>query len=258
MGRNRFDGHSVLITGSTSGIGFASASRLHDEGATVVFHGQRPREGVSEELDSILNNSTRAHYLQADLADPHQSLALAREAAELAGGLNGLVLNAAVPLHKNWLDVTADEWDRVMSINVRSHLLVSQGATPFLRDSEGSIVFVSSTNAFRVNKSNFVYDSSKAALNHMARAIALELREDRIRVNVVMPGGVDTPMLKKWLEDYAGSEEGARNAMATSKERGIVGSPGEIAGCILFLLSQDARWVTGASLVVDGGSHLDR
>jgi 3-oxoacyl-[acyl-carrier protein] reductase len=253
---NRFSGHSVLVTGSTSGIGLAVARGLVSGGASVILHGRRSEQDLSSEAKGILSDNDDVFYLQADLSKPTDALELPHRAAELSGKLTGLVLNAAVTIHKDWLSVTPEDWDRTMSINLKSQMILAQAATPFLRETRGSIVVVSSTNAIRVNKKNFVYDSGKAALNHMARAWALELKDDAVRVNVVMPGGVDSPMLSDWLVDYAGSEVAAKEVLEQGKQSGLVAVPEDIAGPILFLLSEDARWVTGASIVVDGGGLL--
>lgn len=252
---SRFARHSILVTGSTSGIGLATARRLHDDGARVILHGRRSPSELPDLVLELLE-SDRVSYVVADLSKPDQARELADLAQEQAGSLSGVVLNAAVELHKPWDETTAAEWDSVMSVNVRSALLITQGAAPYLTESQGSIVVVSSTNALRVNTSNLVYDSSKAALNHMARALALELKSEGVRVNTVMPGGVDTPMLSRWLGDYAGSPAAAKKVLEDGISSGAVGTPDDIASAILFLLSDDARWVTGAQLVVDGGAYL--
>ncbi len=254
---NRFSGHTVLVTGSTSGIGFAVATRLISEGASVILHGQRLERELSQDVKRVLRDNGDVHYLQADLRSSSEAAELPRRAAKLTGNLTGMVLNAAVTLHKDWLEVSPDDWEQTMSINLKGQMILAQKAAPYLRDSGGSIVVVSSTNALRVNKKNFVYDSGKAALNHMARAWALELKDDGVRVNVVMPGGVDSPMLSRWLVDYAGSSAKAKKVFEQGKSSGLVAEPEDIAGPIVFLLSEDARWVTGASLIVDGGGYLE-
>ena len=252
---SRFVRHSILVTGSTSGIGLATARQLHDDGARVILHGRRSSSELPAAVLELLE-SDRVSYVVADLSKPDQARELADLAQQQAGSLSGVVLNAAVELHKPWDETTAAEWDSVMSVNVRSALLITQGAAPYLMKSQGSVVVVSSTNALRVNTSNLVYDSSKAALNHMARALALELKSEGIRVNTVMPGGVDTPMLSRWLGDYAGSPAAAKKVLEDGISSGAVGTPDDITSAILFLLSDDARWVTGAQLVVDGGAYL--
>ena len=252
---SRFARHSILVTGSTSGIGLATALRLHDGGARVVLHGRRPSSELPHAVLELLQ-SDRVAYVDADVSKPDQARELPDLAQQQVGSLSGVVLNAAVELHKPWDETTAAEWDSVMSVNVRSALLIAQGAAPYLRETQGSIVVVSSTNALRVNTSNLVYDSSKAALNHMSRALALELKAEGIRVNTVMPGGVDTPMLSRWLGDYAGSPSAAKKVLEDGILSGAVETPDDIASAILFLLSDDARWVNGAQLVVDGGAYL--
>ena len=254
---SRFLGRKVLVTGSTTGIGFATAEALLRESASVVVHGQRKFSELPKATQDLLEQSENAHYLMAELSDPTAVKNLVEQAREKLQGLDGLVLNAAVAFHKNWLEITAADWDRVMDINLRANLLLAQAAAPYLIQNQGSIVAVSSTNAFRVNKKNLVYDSAKAALNHMFRAIALELRDQMVRVNIVMPGGVETPMLEHWLKDYAGSESAAKKALNDAKASGMLGKPDGIAAAILFLLSNEARWVNGTTLVVDGGAHLD-
>ncbi len=251
---SRFQNQSFLVTGSTSGIGFATAQALLSEGANVVFHGLVAKGELSPEVSALLS-SDRAHYLQADISDASQAKALPNQAAELHNGLDGLVLSAAIAFHKDWMKVTAADWDHVMQVNLRSNLLIAQSAAEHLIKSQGAIVAISSTNALRANKNNLLYDSSKAALNHMFKDIALELRDKKVRVNVVMPGGVDTPMLVGWLQDYAG--EGADKALFQARAGGLLGKPSDIAKPILFLLSKDAAWVTGQTLIVDGGAILD-
>jgi NAD(P)-dependent dehydrogenase (short-subunit alcohol dehydrogenase family) len=251
---SRLVNQSFLVTGSTSGIGFATAKALFDEGAKVVLHGLVAREDLSSEVKSLLETDC-AHYIQADIGDATQASSLPDKAAELAAGLNGIVMSAAMAFHKDWGKVTTTDWDRVMQVNLRSNFLIAQSAAKHLIKSKGAMVAVSSTNALRANRQNLLYDSSKAALNHMFRDIALELREKNVRVNVVMPGGVDTPMLANWLKDYAG--EKADQTLAEAQASGMLGIPTDIAMPILFLLSNEARWITGQTLIVDGGAILD-
>lgn len=251
---SRFQNQSFLITGSSSGIGLATAKALLSEGANVVLHGLLDVSALDEEVKTLLK-SEQAHYLSSDLSVAVDASALADKAVQLVGQLHGVVLCAAVSFHKAWDKITPEDFETVMAINLRANLLVAQSSARHLRATQGSMVAVSSTNALRANKNNLAYDTSKAGLNHMFRDIALELREDRVRVNVVMPGGVDTPMLETWMKDYAG--EDAEKKLASSRQSGLLASPADIAMPILFLLSHDARWITGQTLIVDAGGILD-
>ncbi len=249
-----FSNKTYLVTGSSSGIGLATAKALLNAGASVILHGRTEAKDLPTEVTELLQNP-KSRYLSANLEHAVEASELPARAAAVTGRLDGLVLSAAIPLHKDWLEVTAEDWDRVMQVNLRANLLIAQRASSHLVANGGSIVAVSSTNAIRVNKKNLVYDSAKAALNHMFRSIALELRDQGVRVNVVMPGGVETPMLSHWLKDFAGDD--ADQVLESVRESGLLGDPCDISSAILFLLSDSARWVTGTTLTVDGGALLD-
>ncbi len=122
---SRFVRHSILVTGSTSGIGLATARQLHDDGARVILHGRRSPSELPDLVLELLE-SDQVSYVVADLSKPDQARELADLAQEQAGSLSGVVLNAAVELHKPWDETTAPEWDSVMSVNVRSALLITR------------------------------------------------------------------------------------------------------------------------------------
>ena len=248
---------TVLITGSSSGIGLATAKLLLGRGARVIFHGHEPRQELGPELLELLENS-ESPYLEANFLKEDAPETLASRLTEVVGSLDGFVHCAATPSHQPWRTVSVSEWERVFSLNLRSAFFLSQALAGQLIASQGSIVFVSSTHAVRVNRNNALYDTSKAALNHLVRSLALELKPEGVRVNAVMPGGVDTPMLEQWLVDYTGSSEAAQQTLADGVKSGSVGQPSDIAEVIAFLLSAHARWITGTSVVADGGALLDR
>lgn len=252
-----FAGQSFLITGSSSGMGLATAKLLLEEGARVVLHGLQPLADLAPEVHLFLEDEM-AHYISADLTQPSAVEALTRGATQWAGQLNGFVHCAAMTSHREWSDVAVEEWDLVYAINLRSAFLLTQRLAPALTETSGSIVFVSSTHAVRVNRRNLLYDTSKAALNHLGQSLALELKPHGVRVNTVMPGGINTPMLRSWLVDYTGSEEEAGHVLDEGISSGRIGQPQDIAHVITFLLSPASCWITGATITADGGALLER
>lgn len=252
-----FLGKTFLVTGSSSGMGLATASDLLGQGARVVLHGYEHPNKLPPGVQQLLSEDN-AHYLNADLAAPDSVESLAHEAVHWAGTLDGFVHCAALTSHRTWTEITVSEWDRAFAVNVRAAFLLSQHLAPALRRSRGAIVLVSSTHAMRVNRKNIVYDTSKAALNQLSLALALEFKTDGVRVNTVMPGGVNTPMLQNWLVDYTGSDLEAQALLKEGLDLGRIGQPNDIAQVITFLLSPASRWITGATVTADGGAILER
>jgi NAD(P)-dependent dehydrogenase (short-subunit alcohol dehydrogenase family) len=248
---------AALVTGSTSGIGLSTARKLFESGFAVSLHGKTSWELLPTNLRTWVESSPLLHYQSADLSETGAPGGLVQGTVARWGTLDCLVSNAAMTLHAESSEVLPAQWEEVFRVNVQAPFFLAQAALSQLALRSGSIIFVSSTNANRVNKKNLAYDASKAALNHMAKGIALEARSSGVRVNVVMPGGIDTPMLQRWLVDYTGSSDAAETFLAEGKKSGLVGAPDDVADSILFLASDAAKWVTGASLIADGGAYLE-
>lgn len=241
----------VLITGVAGGIGYATAELFNAVGWTVIGVDRRESD---DEMVAV------QHFIQADIADIEASQQIFEEVKQKEGRLDTLVNNAAVQVAKPLVETTPEEWDRVMASNLRSVYLGVRHAYPLLKESRGTIINVSSVHAVATSANIAAYAASKGALSALTRALAIELTKDQIRVNAVLPGAVDTPMLRAGLRrgHLEGQDEyelvkalGARHVI------GRVGEPREIAQAILFLAdSERSSFITGQELVVDGGATI--
>lgn len=254
-GRKYSSNRVALITGSSTGIGFATAELLLSDGWSVQFHSEMETEvlpGVMQEL--LSKNPERTSYIQADLSVPEAaSKKILQHVSTRWSRLDALVVSAAVTHHGPIEAITEENWHHLLSVNVIAPFFVATKLQGLLAKNGGSIVFVSSTNAKRVNINNTLYDVSKAALNQLSRALALELRHKGVRVNTIMPGGTLTPMLEKWMSEYSDSPE---SALRHEMDSGFLATPTQIAGAIVSLLEDRSGWINGAAIEVDGGLHL--
>lgn len=239
----------VLITGVAGGIGRATAEVFHEAGWRVV--------GVDR--GAIEAPAGVSRYIHADIADIEQSRAIFDEVTAAEGRLDALVNNAAVQVAKPLVETTPEEWDMVMASNLRSVYLGIRHAYPLLKaEGGGAIVNVSSVHAVATSANIAAYAASKGALLAMTRALAIEMARENIRVNAVLPGAVDTPMLHAGLT--RGHVQGAsldelKSALAARTVMGRIGEPFEIGRAILFLADPHySSFVTGQALVVDGGA----
>jgi NAD(P)-dependent dehydrogenase (short-subunit alcohol dehydrogenase family) len=202
-------------------------------------------------------NSARTSYHPANFTAPGSA---ARELIESViarwGRIDLLVSNAGTTHHAELAEVSEADWQRVLSVNLLAPYFLVQAAANALADAGGCVVMVSSTNANRVNHKNLLYDTSKAALNHLARGLALELRPRGVRVNTVMPGGTRSPMLETWLRDYAPADQTPEQLMDAEQRAGRLASPDQVAAAVLLLADARAAWITGTAIEADGGVHL--
>lgn len=237
----------ALITGVAGGIGRATAVSFHNAGWYVV--------GVDRQAAAGLPGIDR--YIQADAALPSEIRGALRVVGEENGRLDTLINNAAIQVTKPMMEMTLAEWDDIMNVNVRSAFVFTQAAHQLLKASAGSIVNVSSVHAVATSADIAAYAASKGALLALTRALAVELAHDGIRVNAILPGAVDTPMLRAGLNrgHVSGTVEEKIRALAAKTVIGRVGDTDEIARCILFLAdSTQSSFMTGQALIVDGGA----
>lgn len=240
----------ALVTGVAGGIGHATAQLLSSEGWYVV--------GI--DLPANLDLAGVDSYIAADLANSEQIAKAIQKLLQITDRLDVLVNNAAIQVCKPILEMDITEWDQIMAVNVRSAFLLAQATHPLLKNCQGSIVNVSSVHAIATSANIAAYATSKGALTAFTRALAIEFAPDQIRVNALLPGAVNTPML------YAGLDRGhltgnhinqMMKQLAEKTIMGRVGKPGEIAQSILFLADrQKSSFMTGQMLIIDGGATI--
>jgi NAD(P)-dependent dehydrogenase (short-subunit alcohol dehydrogenase family) len=249
----------AIVTGSTTGIGLATAIALARDGCDVLLHGLEPEgsDVVLEALHAVHHAGARVDYIYADLREPQSAArAILARARARWGRIDIVVSNAAMVLHEPLEAGTEKAWIDALSVNLLAPVFLVQEAVDDLVATSGCVVMISSTNALIANRKNIVYDTSKAALNHAALNLALELRDRGVRVNTLMPGGTRSPSLERWTVDFAGDEKAARAVLDQARERGSLASPEDIAAGVMMLVTDNARWVTGATIAIDGGFRL--
>jgi NAD(P)-dependent dehydrogenase (short-subunit alcohol dehydrogenase family) len=245
----RFIGKVALVTGATSGIGQATAVRLAAEGALVGVN-HRPTGDLTETLRRIREAGGEAFPVVADMRDPKQIVDMVGEVARRGGRLDYVVSNAAINPFMNWNETTIEEFDALSETNFRGTWVVTtEGAKQMMKEGHGgAIVCVSSISAHVGAPGQTAYCGTKGAISMLAKALGAVLGDHGIRVNAVEPGAIDTKMAAPLLADPPALKY-YNDRIALHRP----GQPEELAGAIAFLLSDDASYVTCATLLVDAG-----
>ena len=248
----RLRGKVALVTGGGSGIGRAVCTRLAEEGAEVVVT-SRTEEHV-EAVAREVGEGTLGVTL--DVADRSSVARGVERVVERFGRVDVLSNNAGIELPHGpaVVDTTDDEWERIMRVNVTGSFLVCREALPHM-PSGGAIVNMASINSYIAWPNDTAYTTSKGALLQFTRALALEVAPRGIRVNCVCPGIIDTPLTDSFLE-LADDADALRREYEAVSPFNRMGTPREVADAVLFLASDESSFVTGAALVVDGGTTL--
>lgn len=251
MNEKQFSGKVALVTGATSGIGQACALGFAQAGARVVCVGRR-NDALREVKTKISETGADVLTIEADLSATEAPVSVVARALETFGGIDVLV-NAAGHISNGTIENTSLEaWDDMMNVNVRAVFQLMQQAVPSLIERRGNIVNVSSVTGLRAFPGVLAYCVSKAALDQLTRCASLELAAKGVRVNAVNPGVVVTQIHKRGGmndEAYAAFLEHSK----TTHPLGRTGRPEEIADLVLFLASDKASWITGATYSIDGG-----
>jgi len=231
----RFSGKTIVVTGAASGLGLAIAQAAQDEGATIVALDRGP---------SPFDNGRIC-----DVSDEDQ---VARAITNL-GRIDGLVTSAGIARRARVDETNMADYDAVMAVNVRGAFLASKYALPLMRAYGGSVVHLSSGVATTGTRNRAAYSASKGAIVSLTRNMALDYAQDKVRVNCLCPGFVNTPLLATISPER-------RAKLTALHPLGRMGEPEDIAHMALFLLSDQAGWITGQAIAVDGGfnaGHMD-
>lgn len=247
----KLKGKVALITGGTEGMGFATAEIFLREGAKVAISGRSEAKGA--DASRRLGSEGEVLFIAGDVSVDADAQKMVDETVDRLGRIDILFNNAGVYLEKVAEATSEAEWDRVIDVNLKGTFLVSKHAIPHMKRQGGGVIINNSSDAGLVgNRSCAAYCASKGGVTIMTKAMALDYAKDNIRVNCVNPGVIDTPMVAQEVAKSADRETYVRQ-MNIDHPIGRIGQPEEVAKVVLFLASDEASFITGAALSVDGG-----
>lgn len=242
----QLEGRLALITGGGQGIGRGIVDSFLQEGARVAVIQRRP-------LDPQLHDHENVVGIQGDLSDPSTLSAIVDQAADRLGGLDTLVNNAGLMVERGVSELTVEEWDLMMALNLRAPMFLTQAALPHMRRrGGGSIINIGSIEGHAANPDHTAYSAAKAGLHGMTRAMAVDLGRDGIRCNAIAPGWIETELSESYLET-ASDTASARETLVRLHPIGRVGRPADIGNLAVFLAGGRSGFLTGETIILDGG-----
>ena len=246
----RLSGKNALVTGSDQGIGRGIALRLAEEGADVAVNYRKNREGAAETCAQISQMGRRTAAIQADVGEIADARRVVEEAAAALGGLDILVNNAGIEKNASFVDVTEEDYRAVIGVNMTAPFFSTQTFARHRRDVKGAgkVINISSVHEELPFPHFTAYCMAKGGLKMMMRNLSIELAPLGITINNVAPGAIQTPINQKLLSDPK-----LLNPLLANIPLNRLGQPSDVAGVVAFLASADADYITGATIVVDGG-----
>ena len=243
---HRLRGRVAVITGAGTGIGVGIAQRLAEEGASIVLSASNSIAGARSLADEINNNGGSALAVEADFREPSTASLLVSSATETFGGLDILVNNAGFTLDKPFAETSLDEWTSLFNINVLAMIQTSHAALgPMKERGRGRIINISSVHSALHSSGHVIYGATKGAVNAFSRALAIELAPKQITVNVIAPGAI-------YVERYDRDNRNLKAIQASIPNKKL-GLPNDVASAVAYLASDEAHYVTGDVMFVDGG-----
>jgi len=244
----------AIVTGGAKGIGFGSAQRLLEDGATVVIFDVDVK-AIASAVEQFASYGDRFSGIKVDISSDAEVKRAVTDVGNKHGHINYLVNSAGIQTYGIAEDTSEELWDRTFGVNVKAMYLTTKYAVPFMRKvGGGSIVNISSVQALSNQKNVLAYAASKGAVNALTRAIAVDYAAEQIRCNAVLPGCVDTPMIRATAESFAGerSAEEFLHEWGLTHPIGRMATIHEIGQLVGFLCSEKSSFITGSSYVIDG------
>jgi len=245
-------GKTALVTGSSQGIGKAIALGLAEMGANIIVHYRSEKELAEETVSEIKEFNVKSESVMADLADVNAPGEIFAKSKELLGSVDILVLNASVQIRKKWQDISPEEFELQVNVNMRSSLMLIQKFIPHMQEQRwGKILTIGSVQQKRPHPDMLIYSASKTAIVNMVKSLALQLAPYQININNLAPGIIDTTRNSNVLNDPVNLE------IAKSKiPIGYIAKAQDCASLAVLLCTDAGRYITGEDIYVDGGMNI--